>query len=65
MAFEKGIRFELIARLCPNSTGADIRSVCSESGMFAIRDRRKVIREKDLLDSIEKVIKGYEKFSAT
>lgn len=65
MAFEKEIRFELIARLCPNSTGADIRSVCSESGMFAIRDRRKVIREKDLLDSIEKVIKGYEKFSAT
>lgn len=65
MAFEKGIRFELIARLCPNSTGADIRSVCSEAGMFAIRDRRKVIREKDLLDSIEKVIKGYEKFSAT
>jgi 26S proteasome regulatory subunit T1 len=65
MAFEKGIRFELIARLCPNSTGADLRSVCSEAGMFAIRDRRKVIREKDVLDSIEKVIKGYEKFSAT
>jgi 26S proteasome regulatory subunit T1 len=65
MAFEKGIRFELIARLCPNSTGADIRSVCSEAGMFAIRDRRKVIREKDILNSIEKVIKGYEKFSAT
>ena len=61
MAFEKGIRFELIARLCPNSTGADLRSVCSEAGMFAIRDRRKVIREKDVLDSIEKVIKGYEK----
>lgn len=65
MAFEKGIRFELIARLCPNSTGADIRSVCSEAGMFAIRDRRKVIRVKDILNSIEKVIKGYEKFSAT
>ena len=65
MAFEKGIRFELIARLCPNSTGADIRSVCSEAGMFAIWDRRKIIREKDILDSIEKVIKGYEKFSAT
>jgi 26S proteasome regulatory subunit T1 len=64
MAFEKGIRFELIARLCPNSTGADIRSVCSEAGMFAIRDRTKIIREKDM-DSIEKVIKGYEKFSAT
>jgi len=75
---DKNIRFELIARflfalitylfifrLCPNTTGADIRSVCTEAGMFAIRDRRKCIAEKDLLDSIEKVIKGYSKFSAT
>ena len=65
MAFEKDIRFELIGRLCPNSTGADITSVCTEAGMFAIRARRKSISEKDLMDSIEKVIKGYSKFSAT
>merc|ERR1739841_378684 len=65
MAFDKDIRYELIARLCPNSTGADIKSVCTEAGMFAIRARRKSISEKDLMDSIEKVIKGYSKFSAT
>lgn len=65
MAFDKDIRFELIARLCPNSTGADIRSVCTEAGMFAIRARRKSISEKDLMMAIEKVIKGYSKFSAT
>merc|ERR1711937_537405 len=41
MNIERGIRFKLLARLCPNSTGADIRSVCTESGMFAIRARRK------------------------
>ena len=33
--------------------------------MFAIRDRRKVATEKDFLDAVEKVIKGYAKFSAT
>ncbi len=33
--------------------------------MFAIRARRKAITEKDLIDSIDKVIKGYRKFSAT
>jgi len=65
MSMEKNIRFELLARLCPNATGADIRSVCTEAGMFAIRARRKFISEKDLLDAIEKVIKGYSKFSAT
>eukprot|EP01027_Heterolobosea_sp_BB2_P023884 GEZU01035923.1.p1 GENE.GEZU01035923.1~~GEZU01035923.1.p1 ORF type:complete len:440 (-),score=155.35 GEZU01035923.1:136-1455(-) len=65
MNCERDIRFELLARLCPNCTGADIRSVCTEAGMFAIRARRKTVTEKDMLDAINKVIKGYQKFSAT
>jgi len=62
---EKNIRWELLARLCPNTTGAEIRSVCTEAGMFAIRARRKAVTEKDLLEAVQKVIKGYAKFSAT
>lgn len=65
MSCEKGIRWELIARLCPNTTGAELRSVCTEAGMFAIRARRKAVTEKDMLDAVQKVIKGYAKFSAT
>lgn len=42
-------------RLCPNSTGADIRSVCTEAGMYAIRARRKTVTEKDFLDAVQKV----------
>ncbi|XP_044924817.1 26S proteasome regulatory subunit 7-like [Mustela putorius furo] len=37
MSVKRGIRFELLVRLCPNSTSAKIRSVCTEAGMFAIR----------------------------
>ena len=33
--------------------------------MFAIRARRKTVNEKDFLDAIDKVIKGYQKFNAT
>jgi len=62
---EKGIRWELLARLCPNTTGAELRSVCTEAGMFAIRARRKAVSEKDMLEAVQKVIKGYAKFSAT
>ncbi len=66
MSVEKNIRFELIARLCPNATGAELRSVCTEAGMFAIRERRRVATEKDFLDSVDKVIKSYAKiFSYT
>uniref|UniRef100_A0A6I8NNG2 26S proteasome regulatory subunit 7 n=1 Tax=Ornithorhynchus anatinus TaxID=9258 RepID=A0A6I8NNG2_ORNAN len=65
MSVERDIRFELLARLCPNSTGAEIRSVCTEAGMFAIRARRKIATEKDFLEAVNKVIKSYAKFSAT
>lgn len=65
MSVDKGIRWELLARLCPSTTGAELRSVCTESGMFAIRARRKTISEKDFLEAIQKVIKGHKKFSST
>ncbi|CAD52250.2 26S protease regulatory subunit 7 [Plasmodium falciparum NF54] len=65
MNMSRDVRFELLARLCPNSTGSDIRSVCTEAGMFAIRARRKTITEKDLLLAINKVIHGCKQFSAT
>ena len=41
MTVAKDIRFDLLARLCPNATGADIQSVCTEAGMFAIRARER------------------------
>lgn len=65
MSTSPNIRYELLARLCPNSTGAELRSVCTEAGMFAIRDRRKIATEEDFIKAVDKVIKGYQKFSAT
>lgn len=65
MSCERDIRWELISRMCPNATGAELRSVCTEAGMFAIRARRKVATEKDFLNAVEKVIKGNMKFSST
>jgi 26S proteasome regulatory subunit T1 len=65
MAVDKDIRYELLARLCPSTTGAELRSVCTEAGMFAIRARRKSVSEKDFLEAINKVIKSYKKFSST
>jgi 26S proteasome regulatory subunit T1 len=65
LSCERGIRFELLARLCPNATGAELRAVCTEAGMFAIRARRKTVNEKDFLEAVTKVIKGQLKFSST
>ena len=48
-----------------DASGAELRSVCTEAGMYAIRARRKLISEKDMIEAVNKVIKGYSKFSAT
>lgn len=65
MSLDRGIRFDFLARLCPNSTGADIRSVCTEAGILALRARKRSVSENDFLNAINKVILGYLKFSAT
>lgn len=65
MSVERDIRYDLIARLCPNATGAELKSVATEAGMFAIRSRRKVATERDFLDAVEKVIRQGTKFSST
>ncbi|KAI5150084.1 26S proteasome regulatory subunit T1 [Enteropsectra breve] len=65
MSIEKGIRFDLISRLCNGATGAELRSVCIEAGMLAIRERRKVATENDFFKAVEKVIKEGAKFSST
>ena len=49
----------------PPPAGADLRSVCIEAGMYAIRARRKTVTEKDMIEAVNKVVKGYSKFSAT
>ena len=65
MSVEKNIRYELIARMCNGATGAELRAVCIEAGMFAIRERRKVATENDFLKAVEKVVKQGSRFSST
>ncbi len=65
MSVDRDIRWEVISRKCPNATGAELRSVATEAGMFAIRARRKVATEKDFLQAVDKVIKGNLKFNST
>ncbi len=36
-------------------TGAELKSICTEAGMFAIRDNRTVVTHKDFVDAYEKV----------
>ncbi len=51
----KGVNTETILTSLEEMSGADIKSVCTEAGYFAIRDGRKEIWTKDFLDAAKKV----------
>lgn len=44
-----------LAELVDDETGAEISSICTEAGMFAIRDDRETVTKTDFEDAIEKL----------
>ena len=56
MALKEAIDFEYLASRCEGATGADIKSVCTEAGMWAIREERDAVTQADFEKAIEKVI---------
>jgi len=56
MAIRDTIDFELLASRCEGATGADIRAICTEAGMWAIREERETATLADFDRAVEKVI---------
>ena len=44
-----------VAKQTEGKNGADLRAICMEAGMFAIRKERKAITQEDFLAAIAKV----------
>ena len=57
------INVEKIIKLMDKFSGAEIRSVATEAGYFAIRDDRTKIEEKDFIEAIKKVKEEIEEES--
>jgi proteasome regulatory subunit len=56
----KNVDFRKIAALTNSFSGAEIKSVCTEAGYFAIRGKRTHVGQEDFLTAINKVRKGDE-----
>ena len=56
MAIKESIDFEAIASRCDGVTGADIKAICTEAGMWAIREEREVVTLQDFERAVEKVV---------
>ncbi len=55
MSIAKDIDFDSLVALTDGRTGADIKAICTEAGMFAIRQKRKQVTQEDFRKAIEKV----------
>ena len=58
MKIDEGIDFDTISELTEGLSGADLKAVCTEAGMFAIRSERKKVISKDFLDAIDKIMEN-------
>jgi 26S proteasome regulatory subunit T4 len=50
------IDYEQIAKLAENFNAADLRNVCTEAGMFAIRDERDYATQEDFMKAVRKLV---------
>ena len=49
------IDYEAICKLCEGFNGADLRNICTEAGMFAIRDERDFVTQEDFMKAARKI----------
>jgi 26S proteasome regulatory subunit T4 len=49
------IDYEAVVKLSDGFNGADLRNICTEAGMFAIRDDRDAIVQEDLMKAVRKI----------
>ena len=56
MSLDEEADIDLLADLTDELSGADLKAVCTEAGMFAIRDKRDKVMVADFMDAIDKVM---------
>ena len=55
MSIAKGINYKKIASETDGLSGADLRALCVEAGMHAIKNKRVKINSKDFDEALDKV----------
>merc|ERR1712168_583911 len=60
MNLTRGINLRAVAEKLKGASGAEAKSVCTEAGMFALRERRSHVTQRDLEMAVAKVMKRGE-----
>uniref|UniRef100_A0A9J8C4T1 26S proteasome regulatory subunit 8 n=1 Tax=Cyprinus carpio carpio TaxID=630221 RepID=A0A9J8C4T1_CYPCA len=59
MNLTRGINLRKIAELMPGASGAEVKGVCTEAGMYALRERRVHVTQEDFEMAVAKVLKSF------
>lgn len=57
---DKSVNLKHLINITNNSSGADIKAICTEAGMFAIRRNSETISQSDFLKSVDKTLKRFQ-----
>ena len=55
MNLTRGIQLRKIAEQMPGASGAEVKGVCTEAGMYALRERRIHVNQEDFEMAVSKV----------
>jgi len=58
------VDFAQIARMASGASGAELANIVNEAALRAVRDGRRAVTQRDMEESIEVVIAGYQKKNA-
>ncbi|OPY40774.1 MAG: Proteasome-activating nucleotidase [Methanoregulaceae archaeon PtaU1.Bin222] len=61
MRLDPGVELSEIASMTDGKNGADLKAICMEAGMFAIRRDRDAVSKEDFCDAIEKIGLDFER----
>ncbi|MBY8987104.1 MAG: proteasome-activating nucleotidase [Candidatus Lokiarchaeota archaeon] len=56
LSIEGEVNFKKLVELTEGATGADIKAICTEAGMFAIRKEADRIEKEDFVEAVNKVM---------
>lgn len=56
MSLDEEVDIRHVASLSEGASGADLKAICTESGMFAIREERSTVTMNDFMDAVDKII---------
>jgi proteasome regulatory subunit len=56
MSLARSVNLKKLAKATAGATGADIKAICTEAGMFAIREGREIVEDVDFERAVAKVM---------